>query len=107
MIKRLVVLVAILALTAGLATAELRYTKLSSTTASGTTTINAGTLLVINDGASSIYVRVFWEGETAGDATASNTEIKTGESMTFSKTTAVSAISVVSASSSTVRLVYW
>ena len=89
------------------ASAELRYTKLSSTTASGTTTINAGTLLVINDGASSIYVRVFWEGETPADATVNSTEIKSGESMTFSKTVSVSAISVVSASASTVRLVYW
>ena len=107
MIKRLVVLVAILALTAGLATAELRYTKLSATTAAGTTTIKAGTLLVINDGASSIYVRVFWDGETPADATTGSTEIKSGESMTFSKTSAVEAISVVSASASTVRLVYW
>ena len=89
------------------ASAELRYTKLSSTTAAGTTTINAGTLLVINDGASSIYVRVFWEGETPADATTGSTEIKSGESMTFSKTSSVAAISVVSASASTVRLVYW
>ena len=104
--KAILALGLVLALVAT-ASAELRYTKLSSTTAAGTTTINAGTLLVINDGASSIYVRVFWEGETAADATVNNTEIKSGESMTFSKTVSVSAISVVSASASTVRLVYW
>ena len=104
--KAILALGLVLALVAT-ASAELRNTTLSSTTASGTTTINAGSLLVINDGSGSIYVRVFWEGETPADATASNTEIKSGESMTFSKTSSVAAISVVSASTSTVRLVYW
>jgi hypothetical protein len=44
-----------------------------------TTTINASTLLVVNDGASVIYVRVFWEGETVAAATTASTEIKSGE----------------------------
>ena len=104
--KAILALGLVLALVAT-ASAELRHTKLSATTSPGTTTINAGTLQVINDGSSSIYVRVFWEGETPADATVNSFEIKNGEGFTFSKATSVSAISVVSASTSSVRLAYW
>jgi hypothetical protein len=112
--RRILVLAALLALVGGLAQAELSYTKVTANTSATMTTINAGSLTVVNDGASSIYVRVFWEGETTVDsvgtalaATASNAEIKSGEALEFSKELSIKAISIVSASSSTVRLYYW
>jgi len=112
--KRILVLAAVLVLVGGLAQAELSYTKVTANTTSTQTAINAGSLTVVNDGASSIYVRVFWEGETIVDsqgvaltATASNAEIKSGEALEFSKELSIQAISIVSASSSTVRLYYW
>ena len=57
--------------------------------------------------ASVIYVRVFWEGETVAAATTASTEIKSGEGMQFSRAFNISAISILSASASTVRLIYW
>ena len=90
------------------ASAELGFTRVGATSAGATTTtINASTLLVVNDGASVIYVRVFWEGETVAAATTASTEIKSGEGMQFSRAFNISAISILSASSSTVRLIYW
>jgi hypothetical protein len=87
--------------------AELGYQKSAAVTTAQTYNINAPTLLVINDGASSIYIRVFWEGETVSDATVNSTEIKSGEGFTFQKILNIKAISILSASSSTVRLIYW
>lgn len=90
------------------ASAELGFTRVAATSVAATTTnINASTLLVVNDGASVIYVRVFWEGETTAAATTASTEIKSGEGMQFSKSFNVKAISILSASASTVRLTYW
>jgi len=106
--KRAILALAVVLALVTTASAELSFTRVSATSAGATTTtINAGTLLVINDGASVIYVRVFWQGETPADATTSSAEIKSGEGMTFSKTASVSAISILSASASTVRLIYW
>jgi len=105
--KTLLALAIVLALVTS-ASAELGFTRVGATSAGATTTtINASTLLVINDGASVIYVRVFWEGETVADATVNSTEIKSGEGMQFSKSLSIKAISILSASSSTVRLIYW
>jgi len=105
--RRAIVLALGLVMLAGTAWAELRYTKvLASSAGADTVTIQAGTLVVVNDGASTIHVRVFWTGETPADATQSSPEIKSGESFTFSKTE-VLAISIISESSSTVRLFYW
>jgi len=97
-----------LALVASLASAELGYRKVvSSSAGADTITIKASTLTVVNDGASVIYVRVFWEGETPVAATSASAEIKSGEGFTFSRAVNIDAISIISASSSTVRLFYW
>ena len=90
------------------ADAELGFTRVGATSVAATTTnVNASTLTIVNDGASAIYVRVFWEGETVADATVNSPEIKSGEGFTFSRTLNIKAISILSASSSTVRLFYW
>ena len=106
--KKAILALAIVLALVTTADAELGFTRVLATSAGATTTtINAGSLLVINDGASVIYVRVFWQGETAADATTSSAEIKSTEGFTFSKTSSVASISILSASSSTVRLFYW
>ena len=108
MIKRILALALGLALMAPVVNAELGFTRVSATSVAATThTITASTLLVVNDGASVIYVRVFWEGETVANATTSSTEIKSGEGMQFSRNFNIQAISILSASASTVRLIYW
>lgn len=111
MIRRVLALAFTLALVfAPLAQAELSFTSVSASSTSQTTTINAGTLVVINDSTSySIYVRIFWEGETAAAATTAYTEIKKGEAFEFSRTLSIAAISIVCATSqtATVRLIYW
>ena len=106
--KRIFVALALVLALVVPASAELGVTRVGATSAGATTTnINASTLLVVNDGASVIYVRVFWEGETVADATTSSAEIKSGEGMQFSRSLSIKAISILSASSSTVRLIYW
>lgn len=108
------VILAILALALALSTtasSELLGREIGAVATSQTFTINASTLLVINDGANEIYVRVFWEGETSADAVAnaSTPQIKSGEGFTYSKTFNVAAISIICASgeTATVRLQYW
>ena len=108
MIRRLLVLAFVLGLVfAPVAQAELQFYTTTITTTSVTRTIGYGTLVVINDGASDLYIRVFWEGEDSADATAASTLVKSGESFTFAKSLSIASISMKSASSSTVRLVYW
>ena len=105
--RRLIALAMCLMLMGASAWAELRSTKLTvSSTAASNVTIGAGTLTVVNDGASSIYIRVFWTGETTSNATTSSPEIKPGESLAFSKA-GIDSVSIISASSSVVRLFYW
>jgi len=87
--------------------AELQGQTVSANTTSQTITIGYSSLTVVNDGSGSIYVRVFWEGETAAAATTSHREIKSGEGFEFHQTMQISAISILSASTSTVRLFYW
>jgi hypothetical protein len=106
--KRILIALALVLALVTPASAELGFTRVTVTSAGAqSVTINAGTLLVINDGASVIYVRVFCEGEDVAAATTSSAEIKSGEGMSFSKSLSVKAISILSASSSTVRLIYW
>lgn len=106
--KRSILALAIVLALVTTADAELGFTRVTATSAGATTTtINAASLLIINDGASVIYVRVFWEGETVAAATVNSAEIKSGEGLTFSRTLSVKAVSILSASSSTVRLIYW
>ena len=87
--------------------AELQGQTVTANTTSQTITIGYSTLTVVNDGASTIYVRVFVEGETSAAATTSSREIKSGEGFTFNRAMQISAISILSASASTVRLFYW
>ena len=90
--------------------AALGYTSVSATSTAQTTTINASTLVVVNDDATNeVYVRVFVDGETVADATTASAEIKKGESFTFTKDFNIKAISIVCASgeTATVRLFYW
>jgi hypothetical protein len=105
--KRIPWAILLLILLASSVQAELGYQKSAAVTTAQTYNINAPTLLVINDGASSIFIRVFWEGETVSAATVNSTEVKTGEGMQFSRTLNIKAISILSESSSTVRLIYW
>ena len=100
---------ALLALLAVPAFAELGYTAVSANSTSQTTTINRGTLVVVNDGSNEVFVRVFYEGETPAAATTANAEIKSSESFTFTKDFNITAISIVcsSAETATVRLFYW
>jgi hypothetical protein len=107
--KRTVLWAVLLLSVASAAVAELGFTRVSAVETAQTSTINAATLLVVNDGASEVYVRVFWEGETVSAATTSSTEIKSGEGFTFSRTLNIQAISIVCATgeTATVRLIYW
>jgi hypothetical protein len=106
--KKVILALALVLAVVTVADAELGFTRVGATSVAATTTnINASTLLVVNDGASIIYVRVFWDGETVADATVNSTEIKSGEGMQFSRSFNIKAISILSASSSTVRLIYW
>ena len=107
MIKRILMLACVLALLAPVVNAELGGQTVSANTSSQTITIGYSSLTVVNDGASSIYVRVFVEGETTADATTSSREIKSGEGFDFSRQMQIKAISILSASASTVRLFYW
>lgn len=106
--KRLAALALGLVLLAAGAWAELGYTKVLVDSTSKTTDINAGTLVVVNDGANEVYARVFWSGETSAASTSTRAEIKSGESFTFSKEN-VKSISLICATSetATVRLFYW
>lgn len=74
----------------------------TASTASQTVTINAPSIIVHNDSTSlSLWVRVFWEGETPADATAAvpSVEIKYGEAYQFQKSMSIKAVSLITASS--------
>lgn len=108
--KRFLMLACVLALLSPVPlSAELQGQTVSANSTSQTITIGYSTLLVVNDGANEIYVRVFWEGETAAAATTSSREIKSGEAFTFSKQMQVASISIVcaAAETATVRLFFW
>lgn len=104
--KILMALALVLALVTSV-NAELGGQTVSANTSSQTITIGYSSLTVVNDGASSIYVRVFVEGEDTAAATTSSREIKSGEGFDFSRQMQIKAISILSASASTVRLFYW
>lgn len=82
---------------------EINYSSVSATTTSTTVQINAGSLVVINDGAGIAYIRVFDPGTPPAAATSSNIKVAVGESFEFSD---VGSVSIVSASTSTVRLIW-
>ena len=105
--KRILMALALVAALVVPVNAELQGQTVSANTSSQTITIGYSSLTVVNDGASSIYVRVFVEGETTADATTSSREIKSGEGFDFSRQMQIKAISILSASASTVRLFYW
>ena len=83
-----------LALVAGTAGAEPIQTRVAATAVVSNTTLPADTksVVVINDGASEIYGRIFTSGETPVDASATNPgtagnpsfELKVGEAISFS-----------------------
>ena len=88
--------------------AEVGYSRVSATTASQTVTVGANNLIIINDDdTDSIYVRIFFQGDTTAAATSSNFEIKHGESFTFERLFNISHVSVVSANASIARLIWW
>lgn len=109
MIRRILALAAVLALLAVPVRAELQTQTISANSVAQTITVTGGTLVVVNDGANEVYVRVFHEGETAADATTSSAQIKSGETFTFTKDFNITAISIVcaAAETATVRLFYW
>ena len=104
---RRILLIACLVFFAAYAHAELGFQGFNVTTSSATKTIGGRTLLIINDGSGSIYVRVFWHGETSADATSSDTEVKTGEYLRLTKDVGLSQISLIAGSTQAVRLIYW
>lgn len=107
-IRRLALIAGLLMLAAPIG-AELRFTEASVTAVAQTVAINAPSLLIINDGSNEIYVRVFWIGETAADATTSSARLDADESLTLEKTIGISSISIVCAASetATARLYAW
>lgn len=109
MIKRILALACVLALAAPVVKAELGGQTVSANSTSQTITIGYSALTMVNDGSNEVYVRIFWEGETTGDATTSHREIKSGEGFSFEKSFQIKAISIVCASgeTATVRLFYW
>ena len=98
-------------LCAGSTNAELRGREFGATATSQTFTINTRALVVSNDGSNEIYIRVFAEGETVGDAVANSTtaQIKANESWKYDQTFNIAAVSIVcaAAETATVRLQYW
>ena len=98
------VIVFLLALVlAGPVCAEWGQETVSATTTATTVRCDASTLLAVNDGTGSIYIRVFEPGVEPEDATSSNFELKSSESIEFQD---VGSISIISASTSTVRLIW-
>lgn len=81
--KRILVALGLVLALVTTAWAEPLYTKVSATAVVTNTTLPANTLsvVVINDGANEVYVRLFTSGETAANATTSSLEIKVGESV--------------------------
>jgi hypothetical protein len=86
--RRLAVLLAVLAIACGLAYAEPTYTAVSATQAVTNTTLPEGTktVLIVNDGANEIYYRLFTSGETSANATTASAQLKSGESISFTFT---------------------
>lgn len=102
-----VVLVLALVLS-GPAQAEMGYKAVSATATSQTIVVNTRVILMINDGANEVYVRVFDGMQPPAAATTSNFEIKAGEGFEISRTLGVSAVSLVcsAAETATVRLIW-
>lgn len=116
MTKRTLILTFALVLLASLAPAELGYRSIAATSTSQYFAVGAGSLTVVNNGASAgvVYVRIFWEGEDVTDsvgtqltATTSNAEVKVGEAFEFHRDLSIKGIAVIAASTATVRLYYW
>ena len=105
--KRILMALALVAALVTPVNAELGGQTVTANTTSQTITIGYSSLTVVNDGASAIYVRIFVEGEDTAAATTSHREIKSGEGFDFSRQMQIKAISILSASASTVRLFYW
>jgi hypothetical protein len=101
--KRVILVLALaLAFVPGLAYAEAVGSSGTASTSSVTVTVNAPSIIVHNDSTSlSLWVRVFWEGETPAAATAAvpSVEIKYGEAYQFQKSMSIKAVSLITASS--------
>lgn len=110
MIRRPLIVALVLALLAVVANAELGGQTVTATATAQTVTVSGNTVLIVNDDtANSIYVRVFNSLETPADATTSSPEIKFGEGFSYSSTMGIKAVSVVCAATKTasVRFHYW
>ena len=108
--KRILALLAALVLTVP-AFGELRFTSVSATATSQTVSINAQELTIKNDGANSVYVRVFVTGEIPAAATTAYSVVKLDETLALKApgNEVISAISLKcdTAETATVRLYYW
>lgn len=99
--RAILALALVLALVPCLTHAEAVGAAGTASSASATVTINAPSVIVHNDSTSvSIWVRVFWEGETPAAATAAvpSVEIKYGEAYQFNKSMSIKAVSLITAS---------
>jgi len=83
---------------------EVNFEAVSATTTSKTVVTNAGSVVVINDGADIVYVRVFDPGTAPEAATSADIQVKSGESFEFAT---VGSISVVAASATATVRVLW
>lgn len=100
--RRLFALALVAALSGGQLDAEAVGSQGTASTASVTVNVNAESCVVHNDSTSvSLWVRVFWEGETPAAATAAvpSVEIKYGTAYEFKKSMGVRAVSLITASS--------
>jgi len=87
--------------------AELRGSTVNAYSGSQTVAVDAGSLTVVNSGSATVFIRVFEAGNTIGDATTTSPALAGGATLNLSRPNGISAISIVSASTSTVYLYYW
>ena len=108
--KRILTLALGLAMLAGAALAEPYFVSISATTTAATSYFPkpGATVLTCNDGTGIAYMRLFGEFSYPADATASSTAVPVGACIAFTKGSTEpgnwAAISLISASTSTVRV---
>ena len=88
--------------------AELGYQSVSATQTAQSVSTPGTKLLLVNDGSNEVYFRVFRPGQTTGNATTSNAELKSGESIEFNSEGGYASVSIVCASGETATVrVFW
>jgi hypothetical protein len=109
MIRRIAAVTLALTLVGGMAVAEPYYVSVAATTTAATSFFRASSsVLLCNDGVGIAYFRLFHEFEYTADATASSSQLPVGACIEYTKSPTQpanwNAVSLISASTSTVRL---